>query len=549
MEPLRKLLKKNNSFIWDNTTENTFNELKNSFVTDEILIFPIQNVTVETDASDFAVGCVLSQISNSDGLLHPVAFYSRSLNGAESNYTIYNKELLAIVVAFDTWRHHLEGAKYPVQVITDHKNLLYMKKPQSLNQRQIRWSLFLSKFDFRISCRPGSKSCKPDSLSRRPYYRPVNYEPSQKILKDEVFCCVIDDNKIKYLIELQEKDKFCRDIVKRLKSENGELKSSLYKIIDGVIHFQNRIIVPTKLKARVLRSFHDTPTNGHQGIDKTFEKIKRFYWWPNMKEDIRNYILSCEICCKCKTRRHKPYGLLQPLPVPNKPWEIIGVDFLVYLPSSQDCTCIMVVSDHLTKMVHLVPCADVPSADLTAKLLLFNVFRYHGFPKIIVSDHGSQFSSEFWTLLCSALRIKPSLATAHHQQSNGQVERANSVIEQYFRCYCSTAQNEWCFYLPLCELAYNNSLHKSIGKSPFFANYRFNPVCDIDSPPILLKDNASKLTRDWAAHFGALKTHLIKAKQDFKKFDDKLYSKGPNFQVNDFVWLKNIISLTNLLRN
>jgi len=90
----------------------------------------------------------------------------------------------------------------------------------------------------------------------------------------------------------------------------------------------------------------------------------------------------------------------------------------------------MVVSDHLTKMVHLVPCSYVPSADQTAKLLLLNVFKFHGFPKTIVSDHGSQFSSEFWTFLCCALQIKPRLATANHQQSNGQVERVNDVIEQ-----------------------------------------------------------------------------------------------------------------------
>jgi len=86
-----------------------------------------------------------------------VAFHSRSLSQAEANYTIYDKELLAIITAFDVWRHHLEGAKFPVQVITDHKNLLYFKKPQHLNQRQIRWSLFLSKLDFRISYRPGAK--------------------------------------------------------------------------------------------------------------------------------------------------------------------------------------------------------------------------------------------------------------------------------------------------------------------------------------------------------------------------------------------------------
>eukprot|EP00833_Pecoramyces_ruminatium_P013116 jgi/Orpsp1_1/1187148/evm.model.d7180000055754.1 len=124
----------------------------------------------------------------------------------------------------------------------------------------------------------------------------------------------------------------------------------------------------------------------------------------------------------------------------------------------------------------MIPCADVPSADLTARLLLCNVFRYHGFPKTIVSDHGSQFSSEFWTSLCSAIRAKPRLATAHHQQSNGQVERANSVVEQYIRCYCSTAQSEWCFYLPLCEFAYNNSLNKSLGRTPSLLIMDFIPI-------------------------------------------------------------------------
>jgi hypothetical protein len=257
-----------------------------------------------------------------------------------------------------------------------------------------------------------------------------------------------------------------------------------------------------------------------------------------MKKDISNYVASCDVCCRNKIRRHKPYGKLIPLPTPTKPWEVIGVDFIVSLPSSQDCTCIMVVSDHLTKMIHLVPCSDVPSADLTAKLLLFQVFKYHGFPKVIVSDHGSQFSSQFWTSLCDAIRAKLRLATAHHQQSNGQVERANAVIEQYLRCYCSSAQNEWCFYLPLCEMSYNNSIHKSIAQTPFHANYGFDPNCVIDSPPILLKDSASVLTRDWSSHFNALRQHLVKAKEDFKKYADNKKSVGPDFKVNDLAMLR-----------
>jgi len=424
-EPLRKLLKKDAKFVWDAETDNAFKKLKYSFTLGEVLIYPDpdKEFIVETDASDFAIGCVLSQLGSNDNLLHPVAFHSRSLNKAEVNYTIYDKELLAIITAFDVWRHHLEGAKFPVQVITDHKNLLYFKKPQHLNQRQIRWGLFLSKFDYRIVFRPGSQSYKPDALSRRPDYK--NESPQGK----DILCSTRDN--INSLIEAQKADKYCKDIMIKLKNNSKNIKSSLFSLVEGVLHFQGRIIAPSTLKVRILKSFHDTPTSGHQGVDRTFEKLKRFYWWPNMKKDVNNYVLSCEICSKNKLRRHKPYGKIQPLPIPTKPWEVIGVDFIVALPTSQNCTCLMVVADHLTKMVHLVPCSDVPTAELTAKLLLFNVFRYHGFPRIIVSDHGSQFSSEFWTSLCYALNTKPRLATAHHQQSNGQIERTNSVIEQY----------------------------------------------------------------------------------------------------------------------
>ena len=193
MEPLRKLLKKDIEFVWSPDANNAFTKLKEAFTGDNILIFPDyeKEFVVETDASDFAVGCVLSQLSDKDNVLHPIAFHSRSLTPTELNYTIYDKELLAIITAFTVWRHHLEGAKFPIQVITDHRNLLYFKKPQHLNQRQIRWSLFLTKFDFRISFRPGGKSGKPDSLSRRPDYMSVVSvnNKDRPLLDDNVFCC------------------------------------------------------------------------------------------------------------------------------------------------------------------------------------------------------------------------------------------------------------------------------------------------------------------------------------------------------------------------
>lgn len=147
----------------------------------------------------------------------------------------------------------------------------------------------------------------------------------------------------------------------------------------------------------------------------------------------------------------------------------------------------------LTKFIHLIPSEDVPTAEQTAKLLLVNVFRFHGFPKVIISDHGLQFSSVFWSTLCSIIGASPHLAMAHHQQSNGQIERANAVIEQYFRCYCSSAQHDWCFFLPFCEIAYNNSKHNSINKSPFEANYGFHPSFEFNTNIESSSESASNL--------------------------------------------------------
>ena len=145
IEPLRHLLMKNNLFKWNKQADEAFNNLKNSFNENKVLIHPDHDKEffVETDASDFAVGCILSQKCNEDNLLHPVAFYFRSMSPAETNYTIYDIELLGVITALKVWRHHLEGSKLPFQIIIDHKNLLYFKKPQHINQRQIRWVIFI----------------------------------------------------------------------------------------------------------------------------------------------------------------------------------------------------------------------------------------------------------------------------------------------------------------------------------------------------------------------------------------------------------------------
>jgi len=123
---------------------------------------------IETDSSDFASGAVLSQQLPGEDKWHPVAFYSKSLSPVERNYKIHDKEMLTIIHVLEEWRHFLEGARHPVEIWTDHKNLEYFITAKKLNCCQARWSLYLARFDFKLVHHPKRSMGKPDALSRRP---------------------------------------------------------------------------------------------------------------------------------------------------------------------------------------------------------------------------------------------------------------------------------------------------------------------------------------------------------------------------------------------
>ena len=162
------LLRKGAKWQWERPQQEAFEALKHAFTTAPILrYFDLgREAIVETDASDYVCAAVLSQ-KDDEGRLHPVAFMSKKMTPAECNYDIYDKELLAIVLAFEEWRQHLEPSPHEILVLCDHKNLQYFMTTKMLNRRQARWSEFLSWFNFVVTYRPGKQGGKPDALTRR----------------------------------------------------------------------------------------------------------------------------------------------------------------------------------------------------------------------------------------------------------------------------------------------------------------------------------------------------------------------------------------------
>ncbi|KAK3568300.1 hypothetical protein QTP86_003140 [Hemibagrus guttatus] len=168
--PLTSLLRgKPKKLTWTDPARSAFQQLKNCFTTAPILRHPDPDLpfVVEVDASSSGLGAVLSQRHGEPGKLHPCAFYSRKLTSAEVNYDVGNRELLAIKAALEEWRHWLEGARHPFQVLTDHRNLEYLRGAKRLNPRQARWAIFFTRFAFTVTYRPGSKNGKADALSRQ----------------------------------------------------------------------------------------------------------------------------------------------------------------------------------------------------------------------------------------------------------------------------------------------------------------------------------------------------------------------------------------------
>ena len=545
--PFHKLLKKNTNFVWSPDAQSAFDTLKSKFTSAPVLIHPNRDLPfiVETDSSNFAIGAILSQVSPDDNLVHPVAFFSRSLNGAERNYPIYDKELLAIISALENWRHFLKGSTTPFTIYSDHRNLLFQKKPEKMTQRLVRWSLFLSEFNFKILYRSGSSNGKPDSLSRRPDYSNSfidNDTSSFSILKPEHFCALVSpiSSLNDFILSEYKNDSFYLNVCNYLENKSLPIphpQISNFSLSNSFLLFNSKIYIPINCRPSVLKLCHDSATAGHFGFKKTCNLVSRDFWWPSLYKDIKNYIRSCDICCRNKSFRHKPYGFLSPLEIPELPWSSISMDFITDLPSSNGYSCILVVVDRLTKMCHLVPFKNIPSAVETAHAFVDNIVRLHGLPSSIISDRGSQFTSKFFQAVCSSLGINLCLSSPFHHQSNGQTERVNSVIEQYLRCFSNYKGNNWTNYLSLAEFSYNNVVQDSAKQSPFFLNYGFHPRHSPAIPDHINVPRALEFSNNFNKIIKDLKDNLTNAIEIQKKFADRNRSKPPEFQVGSKVWL------------
>ena len=322
-------------------------------------------------------------------------------------------------------------------------------------------------------------------------------------------------------------------------------------VTDGRIIFKNKLFVPDaeQLRFRFIKKIHDDPAAGHPGKTKTYEILSRYYYWPGIIDDVKRFVKNCYGCRRSKNSRDKYHGALKPLPVPDRRWSHISIDFIVDLPVNRDlwgrdCINIMVVVDRLSKMVKCILMDGITAKD-AAKAFYTHIWKNHGLPSSIISDRGRTFVSYFWDQLITRLGIKADLSTAYHPETDGQTEILNSILEQYLRAYVNFLQNDWASWLLSAEFVINNHVSETTQCTPFLINsgqhlrMGLKPDPFVSKPLDLQERRDRVLVNEFVEKMTTInevfKKQMVFAQTSYESFANRHKQNAPNYTVNDEV--------------
>jgi hypothetical protein len=321
----------------------------------------------------------------------------------------------------------------------------------------------------------------------------------------------------------------------------------------GFLRFRKRIWIPENepLQTKLIQIAHESLVTLHPGRNQTYTILARHFFWPGMAVEVRRYIRNCDICGRIKPWRTRLQGLLQPLPVPDRNFQELSVDFIDKLPESEGCTSLMIITCRLSKWAYLFAMSST-TADVVAEVFIKRIYSVHGLPRSIVSDRGVQFTGELTTILCKLLGINQRLSTGYHPQTDGSTERKNSDVEVGIRQFAEAFENKWTENLHAIQLALNGRTSSTTGLTPFFMThgYHLSPFSLTAEP----RDNASLTSRSPLQRGEAIAAKLQQAhqwaaqsmayaQQEQERQANKIRNPSPEYRVGDKVWLnlKNFI--------
>lgn len=311
------------------------------------------------------------------------------------------------------------------------------------------------------------------------------------------------------------------------------------------LRFRDRLWVPDyePLRTGLIQSTHDSILTGHPGKNALYAILARRFYWPSISDDIKRFTRNCDKCGANNIWRSRRQGLLKPLPLPERKWREIAIDFVDKLPLSHGNRHMMVIVDRLGKGVIPVPCENL-EAETAARNLIKYFVGYHGIPTSITSDRGSQFVGDLWAHLCRMMGIRQRLSTAVHPQTDGQTERMNAVIQEFLRNFCNYHQDDWAPLLPAAQLAINGRDATSTGISPFFLDHGYHvepfPVQEevpAESHARTPRQKAEQIVSKLKGAMDIAVTELAAAQERMERTANRHRDPAPKYKIGDSVWL------------
>ncbi|GJV58701.1 reverse transcriptase domain-containing protein [Tanacetum coccineum] len=471
--PMTHLLEKETPFYFSKECIEAFNTLKENLTEAPILIAPDWNEPFELmcDASDFALGAVLGQ--RHEKHFRPIHYASKTMNEAESRYTTTEKEMLAVVYAFEKFRSYLVMNK--CTVYTDHSALKYLFAKKDSKARLLRWVLLLQEFDFDVVDTKGAENLAADHLSRleNPHKNELDpKEINEKFPLETLSSIAALDSSTPWFADIanyhagnfvikgmssQQKRKFFKD-VKHYFWEDP----FLFKICaDQVI----RRCVFGKEAHDILMACHDGPTGGHHGANYTARKVfDSGFFWPTIYKDAHELVKNCNSCQrqgKVSQRDEMPQNSIQVCEI----FDVWGIDFMGPFPSSKGNKYILVAVDYLSKWVEAkaLPTND---ARVVCKFLK-SLFARFGAPRAIISDRGTHFCNDQFAKVMLKYGVTHRLSTAYHPQTSGQVEVSNRGLKRILERTVGENRTFWSDKLDDALWAFRTAYKTPIGCTPY----------------------------------------------------------------------------------
>lgn len=454
--PLCNLLRKNRPFLWTHECDASFQALKEHLITAPVLTCPdfCRPFTIQTDASAFGIGAVLSQECEEGEKV--ICYLSRSLTPQERNFSTTERECLAVLWAVEKLRAYVEGSRF--RIITDHHSLVWLNKLQSPTGRLARWAVRLQQFDYEIIHRKGKDNVVPDTLSRSVPVVDSIQEASctDNPVQDAWYNRLVDNIK-----------KFPKRY-SNWRCTEGRLFKYVKPKYQNLAYPEDfwKEVVHKNSRSELIKEAHCRSC--HSGVMKTTHLLFQKYFWPKMKIDVATYIRRCKVCHAIKPEQKAPIGFnISPQKGISRPFELLCADLVGPLPRSKSgYQYIFVVADCFSKFSLFFPLRSATGSAIS-RILENDILLVFGCPDAFIVDNGVQFRSKEFVKLMSRFNVRIKYTALYHPQAN-PCERINKVLKTMLRAYVSENHRTWEEHLPEIGYAIRANKHEVTKLSPNF---------------------------------------------------------------------------------